>query len=135
MTFFADGSTYCYLADSEEGQGVNVGWLAAGHDFAMGSCAEGFVEALVELIASPVNQTKGFHYCDLCPAEAAPESIHTEIDGKTLELGDAEVWVAASDGPRFAAPTLIVHYVLVHGYQPPEEFQQAVMAAARRAAA
>jgi hypothetical protein len=132
MTYFADGSRYCFLADSEEGEGTNVGWLAAEHPFPTGPCTEGFVSALAKLISSPANRTKGFHYCDLCSPEASRGSIRTTIEGQNLELGDAEVWVASATGPRFAAPTLILHYVVAHAYRPPEGFQRAVIAAAGR---
>ena len=41
MTYFPDGPRYCYLKNSEEGEGINVGWLAAEHAFQTGACREG----------------------------------------------------------------------------------------------
>ena len=35
------------------------------------------------------------------------------------------VW--GKDGNVYAAPSLIFHYILQHGYQPPQEFIDAVM--------
>jgi hypothetical protein len=41
-------------------------------------------------------------------------------------LGNGEIIVKGEDGRRYAAPTLILHYIEAHHYLPPEEFIQAV---------
>jgi hypothetical protein len=43
-----------------------------------------------------------------------------------LPLGDAEIRVVAQDGTWLIAPTLVLHDVTAHGYQPPPEFIDAV---------
>jgi hypothetical protein len=47
-----------------------------------------------------------------------------------LSLGSAEIRVPGSGGRIYAAPDLIYHYVEAHGYRPPDEFVEAVMATA-----
>ena len=39
----------------------------------------------------------------------------------------AEIYVNGFDGAAFAAPSLIVNYVLEHHYLPPEPFQKAIV--------
>jgi hypothetical protein len=43
-------------------------------------------------------------------------------------LGDAEVRVTGRDGKVYAAPNLLYHYIEKHGYKPPDEFVEALMA-------
>jgi hypothetical protein len=47
------------------------------------------------------------------------------IDRKTVTLGDAEIRVPG-EGKAYACPTLIYHYIVKHGYLPPDEFLEAV---------
>jgi len=54
-----------------------------------------------------------------------------QFDGREVALGNGEVRVRAPDGRWYAAPTLVAHYVAVHGYLPPAPFVGAVL---RRAA-
>ena len=45
-------------------------------------------------------------------------------------LGSAEVWVPGSgEVCAYAAPDLVIHYISVHRYLPPDVFLQAVMRA------
>jgi hypothetical protein len=46
--------------------------------------------------------------------------------GEFLTLGDAELRVVAEDGRWFVAPTLVLHYVVEHGYRPPDLFVRAI---------
>jgi hypothetical protein len=43
-------------------------------------------------------------------------------------LSSTEIRVVGRDGRVYAAPGLVCHYVAAHGYQPPQEFVEAVMA-------
>lgn len=98
---------------------VNVGWLQNGHPFSSGGMAPSVVERLYELVEyAATNATRGKHYCDLCP--------ETDRDSSRA-WGHAEIRVVGADGVRYAAPTLIHHYVTVHGYQPPQSFVDALM--------
>jgi hypothetical protein len=54
-----------------------------------------------------------------------PTSSYDE-DGEFI-VGGAEIRVAAPSGVIFAGPDMIIHYVMVHGYKPPEKFPDALL--------
>lgn len=93
---------------------LSVGWLDADHLYPTGDPADGFADALLKLIASPQDSPDASDECDLCGDS---------------DLGTGEIHVEGPDGTAYAAPVIIHHYVVDHGYLPPEEFQQAVLAA------
>jgi hypothetical protein len=128
MTYFEDGSRYSYLSEFEDGS-VNVGWLDAAEPYATGEVPAGFIDRLVDLCRNPVNRTRGWHYCDLCPrpAEPMPPPITVKSDAGEFPVGFGEIRVEGRNGVRYAAPDMIVHYVLEDGYRPPEEFIEAVV--------
>lgn len=121
MTWFEDLTTYSFLRSGVSRGGpptLNVGWLERGRSFPIGRPAAAFVERLYELVEhAPVNLTRGMHRCDLCLDDL----------GEAHPWGHAEIRVTASDGIRFAAPTLIHHYVSAHAYEPPQAFVEAVL--------
>lgn len=95
-----------------------VGWLEYPHEYTKGKVDETILQKLEELFKTRccIIQHKGYHYCDLC--EESPEwSTHPK--------GSRVLWVKAENG-YFAAPSLITHYIQVHGYCPPEQFLRAV---------
>lgn len=131
MPFFEDLSTYEYGPAGDGGDVRNVGWLGNGHDFHIGEVPDGFADRLARLVVShPVNRTRGWQECPFCAGEYP---IRIDVDGERRALGDAEIRVSGAGGRIYAAPTLVVHYVNAHGYRPPEEFIEAVMADARGA--
>jgi hypothetical protein len=134
MAYFADLTRYAYAHPDDDGDEVlSVGWLERGLDFARGDAPAGLVEALLRCSTRPVRLFKGFHTCDLCPSPGPLEVRRTtmQLDGREVALGNGEVRVRTPDGRWYAAPTLVAHYVAVHGYLPPEPFVVAVL---RRAA-
>lgn len=119
MTWFEDLTPYSYLRQPIAGTGpvLNVGWLEAGQPFPRGPVPAALIDRLWLLEQySQVNITRGFHYCDLCPDAE-----------DTGPCGHGEIRAVASDGTRFAAPSLIAHYVEAHAYQPPRDFISAVL--------
>ena len=130
VAYYADGSPYSYLgADGA----LNVGWLHAAHGFPTGESVPALVSNLVRLCREPVNVKRGWHSCELCQRHRSATSLGPTVvhdaDGD-LRVGHAEIRVHANDGVTFAAPDMIVHYVLAHRYLPPEAFVEAVVAAA-----
>jgi hypothetical protein len=113
MSFFPDLSPYTYFPHETPGT-VNVGWLERSNSFAVGKTSEEFRARLLQLCERPVRQTRGIHLCPFCR-------------GKNRVGGSAEIRVAGVD-KVYAAPELIHHYVVAHGYKPPEEFVTAVLA-------
>ena len=124
MPHYEDLTPYTYQPERWRRSPVNVGWLAAGHPFPTGPVPEGFVERLARLaVHHPVNRTRGWQDCELCDADYP---VEIEVDGSREPIGDAEIRVGGGRH-RYAAPTLIVHYVAAHGYRPPDGFISAVM--------
>lgn len=128
--YFPDLTPYTYHPPPEP-LSVNVGWLDRAYDFPQGPVPAGFVGRLLELCRKTAKQHRGFYVCPFCDLGAdagIPEPAAFERVKAAGALGSAELRVAGQGGRVYAAPTLIAHYVDVHGYQPPAEFVRAVMA-------
>ncbi|MED7952102.1 hypothetical protein ACFWOG_20770 [Kitasatospora sp. NPDC058406] len=125
MTYYSDGSPYEYDEPSE-GM-VNVGWLDGSHEYSEGDVPDDVVDGLLRLAINPVNLTRGFHTCDLCNRFYLKVQNPHSASGTTL-LGTAEIHVRGDANTVFAAPDLVIHYILDHGYSPPLPFQTAVLA-------
>jgi hypothetical protein len=122
MTWFADLTPYVYGSiTSGTATTVNIGWLRHGRVYPTGDAPVEFVERLKELTElASVQQTRGFHECDLC----------SQGDHESRAHGSSEVRAVGANGIRYAAPSLVYHYVAVHGYRPPQGFVDAVLRAA-----
>ncbi len=112
VAFFPDLSPYTYFPG--ETDTVNIGWLDRSEPFPTGETSGQFQDKLGRLISEPVMQTRGFHRCPFCRGGDRPR-------------GSAEIRVKGWR-KNYAAPVLIHHYVVAHGYKPPEEFIEAVLA-------
>jgi hypothetical protein len=98
---------------------LNVGWLERGRHFPVGDVPASFIARLELLHAHGATQaTRGRHDCDLCRLQDQDD------EGA---WGHAELRAVAADGTRFAAPILVLHYVRVHRYAPPQAFVDAVL--------
>ena len=121
MTWFEDLTPYEYLrADGglTSIPTLNIGWLERGQSYPTGAVTPAFVQRLGQLVAhASTRGTRGLHLCDLCPT----------ADEESSAKGSAEIRAVGLDGTRYAAPTLVHHYVTAHGYQPPLAFVDAVM--------
>jgi hypothetical protein len=109
---------------------LNVGWLERERPYKTGPVPSGLRRALQRLARDPKNLSRGFHVCDLCdrPRSAEGSTWLTRL-WKWSEgpRGNGEIHVRSRAGDVYAAPVLVVHYVKVHGYCPPEQFIQAVL--------
>jgi hypothetical protein len=122
--YIPDLAPYCYdLPKALEGV-LAVGWLNKETPFQSGKCPEDVVKKLERLtLRERVNPMRGTHRCDFCNQD----EIKLNVGKHALLLGSAEVWVPDSSGRVvFAAPNLIVHYIMEHKYLPPESFIQAI---------
>jgi hypothetical protein len=126
MSYFADLTPYTYLRADDEY--LNVGWLAAGRSFLTGDTLEGFMDALVVSAREYHAKMRGFQNCVFCDLKA-PIWVSSPGETEDLLLGMSEIRVAGEGDRKYAAPSLIVHYVANHHYCPPLEFQRAVLAA------
>ncbi len=77
----------------------------------------------------------GFHDCELCPG---PEAWYPGGKvGPVVRWRDQEQrlfghghYLIRLDERVFMAPALLLHYILDHGYRPPDDFSQAVLSGA-----
>ncbi len=115
MTHFADLTPYVY-SDVEPEGAVNVGWLCDSHPFSRGPVDTRFIDALTRCSARRISIDRGTHRCELCSDDTmAPE-------------GTGEIRVPGPDGRVYAAPSMLTHYVVDHGYLPPQPFIEATIA-------
>ncbi len=112
MAAFEDLSPYTYFPEAADT--FNVGWLAPGHLFPTGDTTAEFRDKLRLLCDRRVQQTRGLHRCDFCKGGDRPAS-------------SSEMRVSGGGRRVYAAPTMVQHYVEVHGYRPPDEFIAAVL--------
>ncbi len=122
--YYPDLTSYEYIPDSNTTSLhlLNVGWLDAIHPFPKGETTTIFQERLFEFCLHPVFKTRGVHVCELCGFFGMAKR-----GNKEAWLGSAEIRVIGKEGRVYVAPTLVYHYVVDHGYCPPEEFLQAVL--------
>lgn len=101
-----------------------VGWLER-PGFTTGTVPKDCIAALVEGLRGGIfsDGTRGYHDCTLC-GKFMPE-IKWKRRGIRLQ-GHGHYLV--QQGQRvYMAPSLLLHYVLDHGYRPPDEFLDAVL--------
>ncbi|WP_033825568.1 hypothetical protein [Kitasatospora sp. MBT63] len=147
MTFYEDLSPYTYwdggesFTDMTTGyrfltfqpryERVNIGWLSDDQPWARGVASVGFTERLEAVLdAQVVNQMLGLHECELCPPSETqpPEWWEPRPGHRRSSIDTGEIRIPGGPGTAFAAPTLIGHYVIDHGYAPPKAFVDAVLA-------
>ncbi|MFJ9799918.1 hypothetical protein [Streptomyces sp. NPDC101145] len=110
---------------------LNVGWLEADRPWTAGPVPARFASGLLALLeAQAVNEALGLHECDLCPEplDDAHPWYEPRPGHRCASAGTGEIRVPGAPGTAYAAPSLIGHYVLDHGYLPPREFVDAVLA-------
>jgi hypothetical protein len=116
MAWFSDLSPCDYFGPQVAASLIAVGWLERGRQYATGIVAIEVYEALVNLVRDPWQPvaSAGSHGCDLCHFVSEARCSST-------------VFIPAN-GHLFVSPTLITHYVNAHGYAPPKDFCNAVLA-------
>lgn len=130
MTHYPDSSAYTY---SPSGTPLlNVGWLNAWGRFSKGPVNQDLVDRLWAYRDHGTPPCRGFQPCPICNrwrVTFGNAAQVTEIyQGTTRALGSVELRVfGASSG--YAAPDLLIHYILRHQYRPPDAFIDAVLTA------
>lgn len=118
MTYLSDLSPCTYLDEDGSLGLVSVGWLSRVHPFPVGPIPAAFRSQLVSLMREPSSLTDGFlgsHLSEFCaPPTAHPHDL-------SYPHGSANL-VVPGDTQIYACPSLIVHYIGTHGYQPPYPF-------------
>jgi hypothetical protein len=127
--YFPDLTPYEYGGTEPQANVLNVGWLSAAHPVSSGAPDERLIAALRRLAVSPVNLYRGSHLCEFCPrppTKLSPGGIPM-LDPLPGTTGNGEIRITATNGTTYVAPVLILHYVVAHGYQPPQEFVDAAI--------
>ena len=142
VAYFADGTSYSYSTAGSP-MTFNAGWLDEGHPYPIGPVPTEFIRRLIVLSENPVMCLRGWHQCNFCPppewASGPPRMLAPGEAGSVCRFegeewkvfGNGEIRVAETTGVCWAAPQLVVHYVLSHGYLPPPGFVAAVLTGRR----
>ncbi|MGH3998644.1 MAG: hypothetical protein ACRDTJ_14420 [Pseudonocardiaceae bacterium] len=129
MTYFEDLTPYRYLPNQPAM--LNVGWLSRGHEFPKGPIPDEVVAALYVLADEQENNIlRGVHDCEFCTRES-PMRLPAPVARGFVDLGMGELHAFVPGSETYSAPSLIVHYITEHGYQPPVAFMEAVLLTAR----
>jgi hypothetical protein len=122
MAYFPDLSPYEY--SSGVAGLINIGWLCRSKPFPKGAVEPTILAKVGQLCGSPSHLTRGFHPCPWCETWVEEDFLG---DGRLRHLGNGEIHVSTGGIYwTYAAPTLIYHYILRHGYRPPQEFLDAI---------
>lgn len=115
MSWYADLAACDYFGETASGCLKAVGWLERGKDFPKGNIDKQVYDRLAELLQDPFQPAifMGFHECDLC-----------QFPGK--HMGTSNLLLPGHHS-IYVCPELILHYIDVHWYKPPEEFCHAVL--------
>jgi hypothetical protein len=132
VTYFEDGTSYPFLPP--EDHAICAGWLDARREYSRGPVPPEFVAVLSRLCRDTVFRTRGFHYCDLCVPDHERRSdsdyVKTVVhdDRGEFAVGSAEIHVQRLGEAMYVTPDMVIHYVVDHGYRPPDGFVEAVLA-------
>jgi len=128
VTYFPDLAPCEYFSFFDSAKVRAVGWLDGTHSFPTGPIDTDLLLRLFILAESPwePGTFMGYHTCELC---TQPDSYITPVvfEGRRLLVGVHNLFVPG-DSVVYAAPSMILHYILVHGYRPPDEFAAAIRA-------
>ena len=112
--YIADLSTNAYFATGDVLRAV--GWLEADETYQQGAVPAGFLDQLKHHISAAYQPMilMGVHFCSLCPqGQRKHGNDNLLVPTETL---------------LYVAPAMIGHYIEDHGYRPPQEFVEALMA-------
>jgi hypothetical protein len=136
MTWFADLSEWTYMGFTLP-QLRAVGWLSRDHAYPTGDVPTETFHSLCRLLRKPWAPWAfgGFHNCEFCRYTGG--FFETDISwsnenghprrAKIRAKSKGEL-IVPGQGCLYIAPENIAHYMDSHGYCPPMEFLQAVVA-------
>ncbi|MEO0601543.1 MAG: hypothetical protein AAF211_08910 [Myxococcota bacterium] len=128
MAWFEDGGPIDYFRLQSEEHLVAMGWLEPDHDFVRGSVTPVDLASICGLLVDPWWPDFvfcGSHDCGFCAAPDGPS--HVTCSGVRVGIGWTNLFVPSIDEHCvYVAPSMIVHYIDAHGYQPSSGFLEAV---------
>jgi hypothetical protein len=101
-----------------------VGWLER-PGFTTGTVPKGCIGPLVDALRGGIfsDGYRGYHTCTLC-GKSWPEITWKR---RRIGLQGHGHYLVQRDQIVYMAPALLLHYILDHGYRPPDEFLDAVL--------
>jgi hypothetical protein len=132
--FYEDLSSCSYISYFEGAKEKlkAVGWLGIGHPYSQRRTRtpETRFRQLVKLLQSPWEPIyfMGYHDCEFCLEEMRPRGGigRIECDGYVAHFGASNLFVPG-ENCVYVAPSMILHYIDVHDYEPPEVFWATIM--------
>lgn len=135
--YYEDLTEYQYLSflakkDVPPGT-LNIGWIDEKHEFVKKTPSPNLIDALKEITFTEksLHLTRGYYFCPFCknvdPKTGAQLPVRMEYKRKEMVLGSGII-IFGGKKHNYAFPDLLIHYVEVHGYHPPQEFIDDVLA-------
>jgi len=124
--YFPDLAPYSYYLDKPLDTVRTVGWLDPHRPFPTAELSSIVVDRLIRVVRGSdicnvhVNILRSVRPCDLCHDQA-----FLEFDPR-LMVGQSQIWLPSRGETFLAAPSMILHYILLHKYAPPREFLSAI---------
>jgi hypothetical protein len=120
VPYFPDLSPCTYFG-RQHSRLIAIGWLDPWNEYQKGGVSRDFLSSLVALLEHPWQPfiCLGIHYCSFC------QLTNVDKDHK-ITIGVDNLFIPGKD-QVYVAPSMITHYIDSHDYQPPLEFQEAVM--------
>lgn len=127
MAYYEDFTKYTYdRGQYKETNTLNIGWIEGTKQINRGKVSQEFLDNLWEYMKCPMHRMRGL-YCNVC-LDGERNYFKAVYNGYEIKLGDAEIRVIdKKEDCVYAAPTLILHYIISHNYLPPSEFINAVI--------
>jgi hypothetical protein len=121
MPYFPDLTPCTYFRHWQD-RLIAISWLNVANEYQKGDVPEEFYKSLVALLKKPWQPFLflGGEFCSFCLLTHERSKVRISVDNLFVP-GKNQVYVA---------PSMITHYIDSHGYQPPLEFQEALMLAA-----
>lgn len=121
--YYRDGTSYS-LNHFENAK--NIGWIYGTENYDKGNVTSQFIDSLWMYVKNPFNETRENRGCFICCANSTIREKSSSND--FAALGSSEIRVISEDGKeKYAAPSMILHYVIEHNYCPPSDFIRAVI--------
>jgi len=106
---------------------IAVGWLDSEHSYQQGTTSLEFRNRIELFCSNSIIRNFGVEPCALCKREPVIAVLHSGIE--VILYGTYEIRIPSHVQRIYAAPDLILHYIIAHNYKPPQEFIDAVLSA------
>lgn len=116
--YYQDLSKYVGPLNKNMDDILNVGWLSASEEFPKGKVPKLAIDKLLAVMEArqDVRQMRGIYPCPIC----GKSKIMLQTSTRPILLGMSEIWIPAGAGKIYASPSLIIHFIMEHQYQPPQ---------------